>query len=155
MTCTLFLLASFFLTAEHSAPYAMTGFIAILYTLSFTFDMDRMLNFNQRNEEVAVKVTHLECHSSVAYWYLQPGELTSNSTNFKSTLSSVQLNTVPLSQAELSRYEVPINNSLWTIPCFSYQNRSTKAWIVASRKNELKTVSSTRVHSHVRTLDRT
>ena len=30
-------LSSFFLTAQHSAPYAMAGFIAVLYTLSFNF----------------------------------------------------------------------------------------------------------------------
>ena len=30
-------LSSFFLTAQHSAPYTMTGFIAVLYTLSFNF----------------------------------------------------------------------------------------------------------------------
>ena len=63
----------------------MTGFIAVLYTLSFTFGMDRMLNFYQRNEEVPVKVTHLECHSSVAYWY-NLGSLHQNATNFKSSL---------------------------------------------------------------------
>ena len=30
-------LSSFFLTAQHSAPYTMAGFIAVLYTLSFNF----------------------------------------------------------------------------------------------------------------------
>ena len=31
-------LSSFFRTAQHSAPYTMTGFIAVLYTLSFNFE---------------------------------------------------------------------------------------------------------------------
>ena len=30
-------LSSFFLTAQHSAPYTMAGFIAVLYILSFNF----------------------------------------------------------------------------------------------------------------------
>ena len=30
-------LSSFFLTAQHSAPYTMAGFIAVLYNLSFNF----------------------------------------------------------------------------------------------------------------------
>ena len=41
-------LSSFFLTAQHSAPYTMTGFIADLYTLSFNFvGMFLLTRFNK------------------------------------------------------------------------------------------------------------